>query len=367
MSGGQAMAVPLEVPLPREEGVYDLLMTVHHAAKLPWAQPGRSPLGMKQQPIAERTVQLIVLGPQAASASSAPPSRLAVVDEIEPAAVQGRPILVKLPQLPGLPRPGKGPLGNGNSQVWTHPLGPLVQLAPNDKAGEISWEAYTLSISRPGEPHVLEVDYPSDVPQTLGISLIEPNAAGAVVPFSSIRGSTWPRKSRPSDRPPSGSAIAWSSGRGPRPRWCLLTNRRDKSPAVFGKNPRARRVAAASAGVSRRRAQAGTAVACLARSAAVARELLRQRGPRVLGRPERGGLADVLRRGHAAGPVPALRRLQRLDAFGVRRLQHDLSQPGPQPRRRVTTPGRISPPAKTRSARTFWKCSCACSTARGCN
>ena len=35
----------------------------------------------------------------------------------------------------------------------------------------------------PGRPHILEVDYPSDVPQTLGISIVEPNAAGALTPI----------------------------------------------------------------------------------------------------------------------------------------------------------------------------------------
>ena len=38
-------------------------------------------------------------------------------------------------------------------------------------------------MATPGTPHVLEVEYPSDLEQTLGISIIEPNAAGQVGPI----------------------------------------------------------------------------------------------------------------------------------------------------------------------------------------
>ena len=65
--------------------------------------------------------------------------------------------------------------------IWKtlhHPLGDLAQLAPNHASGDPSWEAYTLSISQPGRPHLLEVGYPGDLPQTIGLSIMEPNAAG---------------------------------------------------------------------------------------------------------------------------------------------------------------------------------------------
>ena len=62
-------------------------------------------------------------------------------------------------------------------------MGLLARLAPSRENSEVSWEAYTLPINRPGSPHILEIDYPSDVPQTLGVSIIEPNAAGAIIPI----------------------------------------------------------------------------------------------------------------------------------------------------------------------------------------
>ena len=110
---------------------------------------------------------------------------LSQVLEIDPAnphwwETSKLPSLPKLPilPLPRLPRLASGPLGNGCLQTVRHPLGELAQLKPSGDSPDVSWEAYTLPINQPGRPHVLEVDYPSDVPQTLGISLLEPNAAG---------------------------------------------------------------------------------------------------------------------------------------------------------------------------------------------
>ncbi len=45
------------------------------------------------------------------------------------------------------------------------------------------WQAYPLPIDEVGVPHELELDFPGDQPQTLAISIVEPNAAGKVVPI----------------------------------------------------------------------------------------------------------------------------------------------------------------------------------------
>ena len=47
----------------------------------------------------------------------------------------------------------------------------------------MSWEAFPLPIARPGQPHFVEVEYPADCAQTLGISIVEPNAAGHMTPI----------------------------------------------------------------------------------------------------------------------------------------------------------------------------------------
>ena len=95
------------------------------------------------------------------------------------------------------------------------------------------WLAYPLAIDSPGQPHLLEVEYPSDFEQTLGISLVEPNAAGQVQPIGLDSGFAVPPAA--GHKPRSLAGIGCCSGRGRRTPWVLLTNRRDDRPALVGK------------------------------------------------------------------------------------------------------------------------------------
>jgi len=54
---------------------------------------------------------------------------------------------------------------------------PFVELAPG------AWQAIPIAVATVGRPHIVEIDYPTGVRQTLGISILEPNAAGEVVPL----------------------------------------------------------------------------------------------------------------------------------------------------------------------------------------
>ena len=195
--------------------------------------------------------------------------------------------LANLPLIPGL---RKGPLGNGDAAPWEHPkLGPMVQLGPGGAAPNISWEAYPLPISNPGQPHILEIEYPSDVPQAMGISLLEPNAAGAVMPIGLDSGVYV--SDEEAENPPQLAkhrVVFWPRTEAP---LLLITNRRAGSRAVYGKITvlgaghsqfsmllagTRRDGQLAAAGVQRRpptRAADGR----LSRSPAVRRELLRAR------------------------------------------------------------------------------------------
>lgn len=225
--------IPLSVTLPKQEGAYDLVITATHAGMIRFPQPGRAALVLKQ-PIVERRIQLVVLGH----------NRLATRPELEPLkeVVEIDPANPKWwerfasspPQLGKLPRLGK-PLSNGRLQPCRHSLGVLAQLAPNPKNGEISWEAYTLPVNRPGAPHVLEVDYPSDVPQTVGISIIEPNAAGAVIPIGLDSGIDQAGQLVSDLRPPQWlhhRMVFWPRTKSP---IVLISNRRSDAPAIFGR------------------------------------------------------------------------------------------------------------------------------------
>lgn len=226
---GEDLPIAINVPLPNQEGVYDISIAAMHAG---WQQAVRMPLGAK--PIAERKVQVLVLNPRAPNAAPAggDPS---LVDEIDPSSPRRwEEHLARLPQLPVLSRMRKGPLGNGTLQVRQHVLGPLAQLQPSRSPADGNWQAYTLTVSRPGTPHVLEVDYPSDMPQTLAISVLEPNAAGAmgmgvdsgVEVSESVAGEAGP------PRWLRHRIVFWPRTKSP---LLLLSNRSVRRPAAYGK------------------------------------------------------------------------------------------------------------------------------------
>ncbi len=179
---GRETSIPIELPLPEEEGSYDVLLSVSYNAG--WPQAVRRPLTWNKI-VAERKVEVLVLDsqpprgyPPTAARSEREFTQLVEIDPANPRWWE-LPKLTQL-QLPKTWRLWKGSLGNGNSKPYRHSLGNLVQLSPNADSPDVSWEAYWVPVSQPGRPHILEVDYPSDVPQTLSISVLEPNAAGAL-------------------------------------------------------------------------------------------------------------------------------------------------------------------------------------------
>jgi hypothetical protein len=225
--------VPVEIVLPKQEGVYDLVITANRSSALRLPQSSRLPLNWNK-PLAQRRIQVMVLdgqSPPAAGETAAPQREM----EIDPANPRWWERFSKLPHGRRLRSLGKGPLGNDRLRPVSHPLGELAQLAPAASPGDVSWEAYLLSIEEPGQPHVLEVDYPSDVPQTMGISIIEPNAAGAVLPIGLDSGVDQAEEVVAAAGPPQmlhHRVIFWPRTKTP---VVLITNRRDRVPAVYGK------------------------------------------------------------------------------------------------------------------------------------
>jgi hypothetical protein len=235
----RAEAIPLEVVLPKDEGVYDVVITA--ANPLNWSQAVRQPLNWKRT-IAERRVQLLVLQPQRPAAPRAD-REFAQIVEIDPANPKWfeklNEKLNRLPQLQlakaRLPRLWKGPLGNDCLQSRRHALGDLAQLSPNADSPDVSWEAYWLPISQPGRPHILEVDYPSDVPQTLGLSIVEPTAAGAMADIGVDMGVDNAGEAVESAAAPHMQRhrlVFWPHTTTP---LLLVTNGRNRAPAVYGK------------------------------------------------------------------------------------------------------------------------------------
>ena len=109
----------------------------------------------------------------------------------------------------------------------------LIQLGPGGREPNVSWEAYPLPIARPGQPHFVEVEYPADLAQTLGISIVEPNAAGHMTPIGLDTGIDVPDTAVSREPRLAKHRVAfWPRTKAP---LLLLTNQRDGTRAAFGK------------------------------------------------------------------------------------------------------------------------------------
>ena len=212
--------IVLETTAPEREGVYELRIRAKQ-------QGLRSRLTLQSE-IAERVVQFVVVDPEYRSEASDQAFKTVVdIDPTHPRWWE------RLTNIRWIPAPRRGPLNSDNSQPMRHDLGMMVRLAPKAETQQVSWEAYPLPIEKPGRPHVLEIEYPNNVPQSLGISIVEPNAAGEVVPIGLDSGvyvadetsklpAAWARH----------RLVFWPKTESP---LVLLTNQRDDTAAVYGK------------------------------------------------------------------------------------------------------------------------------------
>ncbi len=212
--------IVIETHVPDREGVYELRIRASR-------QGLRSRLTL-QPVIAERVIQIVVLDTQHRNDESDQPfETVADIDPTQPRWWE------RLTNSRWIPAPRRGPLNNENSKPLQHELGMLVRLAPKSESQQLGWEAYPLPIANPGRPHILEIEYPNNVPQALGISIIEPNAAGEVVPIGLDSGVY---VAADAGRQPAAWArhrlVFWPKTESP---LVLLTNQRDDMAAVYGK------------------------------------------------------------------------------------------------------------------------------------
>ncbi len=322
--GSPGKPFALSVKLPEAEGVYDLIISAANPRqRLPW-----------KKTFVDRKVQLVVIDSKPPADETAAFNKLVEIDPVNPRWWD------RLGNIPLIPGERKGPLGNGDAARWEHPqLGAFIQLGPGARGAKTSWEAYPLPLNQPGHPHILEVEYPSDVPQTLGLSILEPNAAGAVMPIGLDSGvyvadeesenaaavaeasagllaanEVAAAVGHQSPRRLAGRCTARSGSRGRRPdnsqrcRWA--------GPATGPRNCRG------PSRASQRRPAAGR----LLRPAPDRRELFGQRSARSLQPPQPGRLDHLLSGRHAAGRLLEICGLQRPDALRRRRWQRPLSQ-----------------------------------------
>src|SRR5262245_54931863 len=211
-----ARQVHLTVPLPEQEGVYDLRLSLYPKRLTSSIVRGKA--------IATRKVQLVVVSP--VKQGNAPTGAWQSAFEIDPANPKWWERMAVLPswtRLPTAPRP----VESGPATTRVHMGRTWVELPRH------AWQAYPLSITTPGAPHVVEVEYPSDLEQTLSISLVEPNAAGYVGPIGLDSGIDVPQ---PAAGHKAGvrrhRLLCWPQTRTP---YLLLVNRSEERNATFGK------------------------------------------------------------------------------------------------------------------------------------
>ncbi len=209
--------VPLSISLPPEEGVYDVRLALY---------PKRltSPL-VRGKPVAERRIQLVVLDP--IQTINRTPATWQTLLEFDPAQPRWWEKMVRLPSWTKIPGMTQQTYGSEKPRTRQQAGRTMVELSPG------AWQAYPLSLSNIGMPHVLEIEYPSDLRQTLQVSLIEPNAAGQVVPIGLDTGIDVPEPLLDKEGELRVHRVTfWPQTRAP---LVLVVNRRDDGPAALGK------------------------------------------------------------------------------------------------------------------------------------
>ncbi|MBS0208103.1 MAG: hypothetical protein JSS27_04030 [Planctomycetes bacterium] len=220
-------AQPFEFVVPAGEGAYEVVLNA--------TRRNLTDRLTMRGAMDERHWQFVVVGPNRIPMGTSLPAWDVLV-EIDPAHPGW---WNRVAQLPGnLPYVNswtwrRGPLGNGEVAIKQHSLGALVQLDATQAGSDPRWEAYPLAVQRPGQPHVLEVEYPSDAPQSLDISIVEPNAAGAVLPIGLDSGVYLPAEAA-GDKPAmlKHRLVFWPRTEAP---LALIVNRGAQTRATYGK------------------------------------------------------------------------------------------------------------------------------------
>jgi len=225
------IATPIQIDrrLPAREGVYDLVVNASRRSKFRlW------------QTVAERKVQLVVLARDARdrtrSSAAKPPTH--VLHEIDPTSSTWWDNLAKVPNLKYIPGLPQEPLSHGASRLVRTALPAkqfrsMIELGKSATTAGVAWKAYPLPVDSPGQPHVLEVEYRRGTAQSLTISVVEPNAAGEVIPIGLDSG-VHIRKDSPSDFTPVGvhRIIFWPRTEAP---LVLISNSDQRRGVVYSK------------------------------------------------------------------------------------------------------------------------------------
>jgi hypothetical protein len=174
----------VDLQAPGAEGAYRISIVAQRKTGL----AGRLVPWEKNRPLAARDVEFVVVDPDARLPRLADAwETVSTIDPANSSWWQRVPQWTQFDKLPGFSTPR--PLGSLRPlKVADSPLS-LVEL-PASKANEAAtdptspepgaWQAYLLAVRHVGEPHAVEIEVPKGVGQHMGVSLVEPDAAGRV-------------------------------------------------------------------------------------------------------------------------------------------------------------------------------------------
>jgi len=149
--------IELVLSLPKTAGVYELDLRI--------ATPLlRNPFSGKAEPVS-RTIQLVVMGSQPIDSPQVSAWRSLL--EFDPTQDRWWERLKLLPTRNPLSSSSSAEMGNRRTGQVTRAGRRLTRIDPT------GWQAYTLPVERVGRPHLLEVEYPVDVAQTLAVSVVQ--------------------------------------------------------------------------------------------------------------------------------------------------------------------------------------------------
>jgi hypothetical protein len=169
--GSISPAGPFRLTMPSDEGVYDLIISIDKRRSFPASQ---AQIGLW------RKLQLVVVQSERDGRAIPGTQRTAgqqfqVIQEFDPAD----------PEQPLLVRKFLSSFGSQETARRPTLYGDVVSVKQLDrdmlKIGVDSWFALPLQITQPGRPHIVEIDYPNDAQQTLGLAIYEPGSRRAVV------------------------------------------------------------------------------------------------------------------------------------------------------------------------------------------
>ncbi|MBT4692485.1 MAG: hypothetical protein HOB73_03995 [Planctomycetaceae bacterium] len=165
----------IKIPIPTRPGIYNIRLALRSKRF--------SDTLVRSSPLAQRVVQIVVVGgkspvPTVATKwreitnyNPADPSWWQRLRELDPTN--------RIKYLAGSSPSSIGfaPFGNRRAEKIQHHDKSMTRL------GSGGWQALPLKIENPQRPHLLEIEYPSDVQQTAAVSILEPNALGKIGPL----------------------------------------------------------------------------------------------------------------------------------------------------------------------------------------